>query len=102
MLCVLQRIIRSVEVLCRTLHEQSNDETEQTKDGTKDLDNENLDETAKESVKTSGIQRSRTYSEGSAASANAALLPLIPTETPQTRLQMPTVSPAQNSAYPVK
>lgn len=46
MLCVLQRIIRSVEVLCRTLHEQSNDETEQTKDGTEDLDNENLDETA--------------------------------------------------------
>lgn len=38
---------------------------------------------------------------GSAASAKAALLPLIPTETPQIKLHMPTVNPAQKSAYPV-
>ena len=41
------------------------------------------------------------YSEGSAASARAALLPLIPTDTPQTKLHIPTVIPAQNRAYPV-
>ena len=42
-----------------------------------------------------------THRLGSAASASAALLPLIPTETPQMRLHMPTVMPAQKSAYPV-
>lgn len=42
------------------------------------------------------------YSDGSAASARAALLPLMPTQTPQIRLHMPTVRPAQNNAYPVK
>ena len=42
-----------------------------------------------------------TYSVGSAASASAALLPLMPTHTPQIKLHMPTVIPAQNSAYPV-
>ena len=42
-----------------------------------------------------------SYSEGSAASAKAALLPLMPTETPQTKLHMPTVKPAQNKANPV-
>ena len=42
-----------------------------------------------------------TYKLGSAASAKAALLPLMPTETPQTRLHVPTVIPAQNSAKPV-
>lgn len=94
--------MRSVEVLRSALHKQSNDETEQTENGTEDLDNENLNETAE--LLVAGRERwlETTYSEGSAASANAALLPLIPTETPQTRLQMPTVSPAQNSAYPVK
>ncbi len=46
-------------------------------------------------------QQQTTYKLGSAASAKAALLPLTPTETPQTRLHMPTVKPAQNSAYPV-
>lgn len=43
----------------------------------------------------------RAYSEGSAASAKAAPLPLIPTATPQIRLHNPTVSPDQNSAKPV-
>lgn len=44
---------------------------------------------------------SSTHKPGSAASASAALLPLIPTETPQMRLHIPTVSPAQKSAKPV-
>ena len=39
-----------------------------------------------------------TYKLGSAASASAALLPLIPTETPHIRLHIPTVNPDQNSA----
>ena len=42
-----------------------------------------------------------SYKLGSAASASAALLPLIPTETPHTKLHSPTVMPAQNKAYPV-
>jgi hypothetical protein len=55
----------------------------------------------KQSVSTwEGIFQS-TYKDGSAASARAALLPLMPTQTPQIRLHMPTVNPAQNSAYPV-
>src|ERR1700694_216766 len=39
---------------------------------------------------------------GSAASERAALLPTTPTLTPQAKLHMPTVNPAQKSAYPVK
>ena len=35
---------------------------------------------------------------GSAASASAALEPVIPTQTPQRRLHTPTVSPPQNRA----
>ena len=42
-----------------------------------------------------------SYKEESAASARAALLPLMPTETPQIKSHIPTVSPAQNSAKPV-
>lgn len=38
--------IRLVEVLSSALHEQSNDETKETKDRTEDLNNENLDEAA--------------------------------------------------------
>lgn len=38
--------IRSVKVLRGTLHKQSNDQTEKTQDGTEDLDNKDLDETA--------------------------------------------------------
>ena len=37
---------------------------------------------------------------GSAASAKAAVAPVIPTETPQRRLQEPTVRPPQKSAKP--
>lgn len=39
-----------------------------------------------------------TYKLGSAASASAALLPLIPTETPHIRLHIPTVNPDQKRA----
>lgn len=42
-----------------------------------------------------------TYRVGSAASAKAAPLPLIPTATPQIRLHMPTVRPDQKRAKPV-
>ncbi len=41
-----------------------------------------------------------THKLGSAASASAALLPLIPTETPHIKLHMPTVRPDQKRAYP--
>lgn len=88
----------SVEVLCSALHKQSNNKTEQTKNGTKDFNDENLNETVIWSVAGCRGQIHSTYSEGSAASANAALLPLMPTETPQIKLHMPTVSPAQKSA----
>lgn len=90
-----------LKVVSITLHEQPDDETEETENGSKDFDGENLDESAE--VRT--ISRRAigcTHSEGSAASARAALLPLMPTQTPQIRLHMPTVNPAQNSAYPVK
>lgn len=43
----------------------------------------------------------RTYKLGSAASARAALEPLIPTDTPQTKLQAPTRRPDQKRAKPV-
>lgn len=39
-----------------------------------------------------------TNNAGSAASANAAVEPVMPTEIPQSRLQMPTVRPPQKSA----
>ena len=39
-----------------------------------------------------------THSDGSAASATAALLPLMPTATPQIRFAMPTVRPPQKMA----
>lgn len=42
-----------------------------------------------------------TYKVESAASAKAALLPLMPTDTPQMRLHIPTVTPDQNRAKPV-
>ena len=47
------------------------------------------------------ITRTLTNRLASEASARAALLPLIPTLIPQIMLQKPTVSPAQNKAYPV-
>ncbi len=39
-----------------------------------------------------------TNNVGSAASAKAAVEPVMPTEIPQSRLQIPTVNPPQKSA----
>lgn len=43
-----------------------------------------------------------TNSAGSAASDKAAVAPVIPTETPQRRLQSPTVRPPQKRAKPAR
>ena len=45
-----------------------------------------------------GYASASTHKLGSAASANAALDPLMPTLTPQIRLHIPTSSPLQKSA----
>ena len=91
----------SLEVVCAAAKQQSNDESEQTKDRREDLNDQDLDET----VDTLAIPElashkahSSTHSEGSAASAKAALEPLIPTLTPQIKLHMPTSTPLQNNA----
>ena len=39
-----QFLPRSLKVLCIALHEQANDETEQTKNGGEDFNSQNLDE----------------------------------------------------------
>jgi hypothetical protein len=94
----------SFEVVGATAQQQSNDQTEQAKNRREDLDDQDLDETAKALDTCHGFichQCPETYSEGSAASANAALEPLIPTLTPQIRLHMPTRVPLQKRAYPV-
>jgi len=44
--------------------------------------------------------RIRTNSVGSAASAMAAVDPVMPTATPQNKLQSPTVKPPQKRANP--
>lgn len=54
-----------------------------------------------ESVPVQASDAPDTYKLGSAASARAALLPLIPTEMPQIMLHAPTNTPDQNNAYPV-
>lgn len=46
------------------------------------------------------MMRILTNNDGSAASASAALLPVMPTPIPQTRLHTPTVIPDQKSEYP--
>lgn len=91
----------SLEVVCAAAKQQANNETEQTKDGREDLNDQDLDET----VVTLAIPElasreaySSTHSEGSAASAKAALEPLMPTLTPQIKLHMPTNTPLQNNA----
>ena len=43
-----------------------------------------------------------TNSDGSAASPNAAVEPVMPTDTPHRRLQTPTVRPPQKRANPVR
>jgi hypothetical protein len=102
LLIVFRSEICLAEVLCGALHEQTNDKTEESENGAENLNDENLDEAAG----LLGCMHTRwdwdTHREGSAASARAALLPLIPTDTPQMRLHMPTVRPAQKRAYPVK
>lgn len=53
------------------------------------------------SVLKQALSTCDTYKLGSAASARAAPLPLMPTETPHIKLHIPTVIPDQNRAYPV-
>jgi hypothetical protein len=91
----------SLEVVCAATEQQSNDESEQAEDGREDLNDQDLDETVITLaifVPVSHMSHSQTHSEGSAASAKAALEPLIPTLTPQIKLHMPTRTPLQNSA----
>lgn len=83
---------------------EANDQAEQTKDGAEDLDHKDLDESSRGISMSAAVfldLGEATYSDGSAASASAAPLPLIPTVIPHTRLQPPTVMPAQNRANPV-
>ena len=92
----------SLKVLCVALHQQANDESKQSENGGEDLDGKNLDEARMPLMGDWASGARATYRAGSAASARAALLPLMPTQTPQMRLHMPTVMPAQKRAYPVK
>ncbi len=85
---------------------QTNNEAKEAQNGAEDLDDENLDETGDCLSVTNVCQGQRaegeaTHSVGSAASANAAPLPLIPTARPQTKLHMPTIRPDQKRANPV-
>jgi len=91
----------SLEVVCAATEQQSNDESEQTEDRREDLNDQNLDETINTLaifVLVSNNAHPCTHSEGSAASAKAALEPLMPTLTPQIKLHMPTSTPLQKSA----
>lgn len=96
--------VSSLKVLRVALHEQADDKTKQSKDSSKDLNGKDFDESIIVSMPKVVLVYSfrETHSAGSAASARAALLPLMPTQTPQIRLHIPTVRPAQNNAYPVK
>ena len=90
------------EVGCLAGHQQPNNEPEQAEHRTEDLDHEDLDESLCCQQNSHGdVIRNGAYNVGSAASANAALLPLMPTLTPHIRLHRPTVKPDQNSAKPV-
>jgi hypothetical protein len=94
----------SFEVVRATAEKQSNDESEQAENRREDLNDQDLDETVDVSAICGYLCHTVhpvTHSEGSAASAKAALEPLIPTLTPQIKLHMPTNTPLQNSAYPV-
>ena len=93
------KVTCSLEVVCTAAKQQSNDESEQAEDGREDLNDQDLDETVNTlAVPVLSISHPQTYSEGSAASAKAALEPLMPTLTPQIKLHMPTSTPLQNSA----
>lgn len=94
----------SFEVVGATTQQQSNNQSEKTENRREDLDNQDLDETVNALDTCHGftcIPCPKTYSEGSAASANAALEPLMPTLTPQIMLHIPTSKPLQKRAYPV-
>jgi len=100
--CAFNRQLCRCHIRCLLRQQQPNDQSEKSKHRAEDLDNENLDETI-DQRKHGYDERldGQTYSVGSAASASAALLPLMPTDTPQIKLHIPTVNPAQNKAYPV-
>jgi hypothetical protein len=94
--------MKFAKVVCLAGHEETNDQAEETKDGAEDLDDQDLDKSGEKILaRASWRCHDTTHSVGSAASANAAPLPLIPTATPHTKLQPPTVTPAQNNANPV-
>lgn len=81
-------------------HQKSDNQTEQAKDRAEDLDNQNPDESIVP-LSARSLEKGivwETYRLGSAASANAAPLPLMPTEIPQIKLQNPTVTPPQKRA----
>jgi hypothetical protein len=92
-----------LEVRCFRRDQQTDDETEKPKHRTEDFDNQNFYEPKdKLTMRDGDIDAASTYKLGSAASASAAPLPLIPTDTPHTKLHIPTVNPDQNRAYPAK
>lgn len=98
---MLNASVRGIEVQSLAGDKQPDDQAEETEDGAEDFDDENLHETVKGQVSlddSSATAKGKSYSVGSAASARAAPLPLIPTATPHTRLHMPTVIPAQKRA----
>lgn len=90
--------LSEIERLAR--HKQAYNEAKETEDGAEDLNDKNLDEPGFEQqlALVHPLSSASTYKLGSAASANAALLPLIPTDTPHIKLQAPTISPLQNIA----
>ena len=92
--------IDSFEVRRFAGYQQPDDKAEETQHGAEDLDDENLDKPdgIVSSLSSCLMKHQRTHRLGSAASARAAPLPLMPTDTPHTRLHMPTVNPDQNRA----
>lgn len=93
--------VLGIEVKCLAGDKQPDDQAKEAENGAEDLDDENLDEARKEQVSlrnSSAALKGKSYSVGSAASARAAPLPLIPTATPHMRLHMPTVMPDQKRA----
>ena len=94
----------SSEFSCFARHEQADNKTEQSQDRAENLNDKYFNEPRKQGLPKKSsvwVGNNLAYRLGSAASASAALLPLIPTDTPQIKLHIPTVIPDQNSAYPV-
>lgn len=89
------------EFACTSREQEADDETEQTEDGAEDLNDKDLYKSVTMlDVDWIATDFSSAHKLGSAASARAALLPLIPTDTPQIRLHAPTSTPDQKMAYP--